>query len=74
MRARAYGGLGFRVRVSESSLYSLLIPSNYPPVTRRSILRPAMCIDVVMWLCLWLWLMCHRLGRREADGVADAPL
>ena len=73
MRARAYGGLGFRVQVSESSLYSLLIPSNYPPVTRRSILSME-CIGVVKLLCLWLWLVCHRLGRREADGVADAPL
>ena len=55
MRARAYGGLGYRVRVSESSLYSLFIPPEPSLLWRdyRLFLR-IVCIGVVMWLCLWL--------------------
>jgi hypothetical protein len=49
MRAHAYGGLGFRVRVSESSLYSLFIPPEPSLLWRddRLFLRP--CVSV--WLC-----------------------
>jgi len=75
MRAHAYGGLGFRVRVSESSLYSLFIPPEPSLLWRddrlflSSVYRCGYVVTIVVMVCCG-----HRSGCREADGVADAPL